>query len=149
MGKRIISQRRGRGTNTYKAPSHRYNGKVKHRNYDSLEREGVTRGVVRELFNDPARTSPVATILFDNDEEKIFLVPEGIRLGSTISTGIMAEVEVGNTLPLRNVPEGTYIYNIESRPGDGGKFVRSSGTYATLIAHDSQKTVIQLSLIHI
>ena len=49
----------------------------------------------------------------------------------------MAEVEVGNTLPLRNVPEGTYIYNIESRPGDGGKFVRFR-TYATLIAHDSQ-----------
>ena len=126
MGKRIISQRRGRGTHTYKAPSHRYNGKVKHRNYDTIERDGVTRGVVRELFNDPARTSPVATILFDNNEEKIFLVPEGIRVGSNIATGTMAEVEVGNTLPLRNVPEGTYIYNIESRPGDGGKFVRSS-----------------------
>ncbi|HNR45121.1 MAG TPA: 50S ribosomal protein L2 [Methanofastidiosum sp.] len=144
MGKRIISQRRGRGTNTYKAPSHRYNGRVKHRSYDNEERDGVTRGVVRELFNDPARTSPVATILFDNKEQELFLVPEGIRVGSSIATGIMAEVEIGNTLPLKNIPEGTYIYNIESRPGDGGKFVRSSGTYATLIAHDNKKTVILL-----
>ncbi len=144
MGKRIISQRRGRGTNTYKAPSHRYNGRVKHRSYDSVERDGVTRGIVRGLFNDPARTSPVATILFDNKEQELFLVPEGIRVGSSIATGIMAEVEIGNTLPLKNIPEGTYIYNIESRPGDGGKFVRSSGTYATLIAHDNMKTVILL-----
>lgn len=144
MGKRIISQRRGRGTNTYKAPSHRYNGRVKHRSYDNVERDGVTRGVVRELFNDPARTSPVATILFDDKEKELFLVPEGIRVGSSIATGTMAEVEIGNTLPLKKVPEGTYIYNIESRPGDGGKFVRSSGTYATLIAHDINKTVIQL-----
>ena len=143
MGKRIISQRRGRGTHTYKAPSHRYNGRVKHRSYDGVERDGVTRGVVRELFNDPARTSPVATILFDNKEQELFLVPEGLRVGSNIATGTMAEVEIGNTLPLKNIPEGTYIYNIESRPGDGGKFVRSSGTYATLIAHDSKKTVIQ------
>jgi len=144
LGKRIISQRRGRGTHTYKAPSHRYNGRVKHRSYDNVERDGVTRGVVRELFNDPARTSPVATILFDNKEQELFLVPEGLRVGSNIATGTMAEIEIGNTLPLKNIPEGTYIYNIESRPGDGGKFVRSSGTYATLIAHDSQKTVIQL-----
>ncbi len=143
MGKRIISQRRGRGSKTYKAPSHRYKGKVKHRIYDSQERGGVTKGVVRELFNDPGRTSPVAKIVFETKEEKLFLVPEGIRIGSDVSTGNMAEVQIGNTLPLKNVPEGTYIYNIESKPGDGGKFVRSSGTYATVIAHDNKKTVIQ------
>jgi len=120
LGKRIISQRRGRGTHTYKAPSHRYNGKVKHRIYDKVERDGVTRGVVRGLFNDPARTSPVATILFSNNEERLFLVPEGIRVGSNIATGTLAEVEVEkvSTTILSSGKKKAYVKLKEEYPAD-------------------------------
>jgi large subunit ribosomal protein L2 len=59
--------------------------------------------------------------------------PEGIKVGDTLVHGSKAELRVGNIVPLKEIPEGTNIYNIESQPGDGGKFVRSSGVTARVL----------------
>ncbi len=144
MGKRLISQRRGRGTPTYRSASHRFKGKIKYRAYDSIESEGSLKGKVVDIMHDPGRTAPVARVKFENGEERLILAPEALMLNEEVECGVKARVKPGNSLPLSEIPEGTPIYNIENRPGDGGKLVRSSGTYASLITHDADKAVIEL-----
>jgi large subunit ribosomal protein L2 len=72
------------------------------------------------------------------------VVPEGVYEGQRTQIGDEASVEIGNVLPIGKIPEGTMICNIELSPGDGGKMVRSSGTYATIISHSADKTIVRL-----
>lgn len=144
MGKRLIHQRRGRGTPTYRVASHRFKGKIEYRSFDKLEQEGSLNGKVIDIIHDPARTAPVAKVKFENGEKRLVLAPETIQINDSIACGISAPIKTGNSLPLAEIPEGTPVFNIENRPGDGGKFVRSSGTYASLITHDAEKTLIEL-----
>ena len=71
MGKRLIIQRRGRGTPTYKSASHRFRGKIAYRSYDDLEKEGCLKGTVKDIIHDPGRTAPVALVKFENDEKSL------------------------------------------------------------------------------
>jgi large subunit ribosomal protein L2 len=128
MGKNIIAQKRGKGSPTYKAPSFRYEGKVKHREYNN--KESLVKGVVKDIIHSPGHSAPVARIVFEDKKEALTIAPEGLKVGETVHIGDKADVSIGNTLPLGKIPEGTLVYNIENTPGDGGKFVRSSGTFA-------------------
>jgi len=141
MGHRLIQQNRGRGTPTYRAPSHKFRAELKHVKVDGNE---TVKGLVKDIVHDPARSAPVARVLLDNDEERYILVPEGVYVGQEIACGASAEIKPGNSLPLAEIPEGIPICNIESIPRSGGQFARSSGVYAILIAHDVGKTVVQL-----
>ncbi|MDI6858886.1 MAG: 50S ribosomal protein L2 [Methanocellales archaeon] len=141
MGKRLGSQVRGKGTPTYRAPSHKYKADLKHVKTDEDE---TVRGIVVGIEHDPARSAPIAKVRFDNGEERLLLVPEGVAVGDEIACGISAEIKPGNTLPLAEIPEGIPICNIESQPGDGGSFARASGVYGILVAHDVHRTVVQL-----
>jgi len=140
MGKRIRIQRRGKGTPTYRAKSFRRLGKVE---LPPTTGE-VTTAVVVDIFHDPGRNAPVALVKYNDGQERLVLAPEGIKVGDRLACGISAPVQPGNTLSLAEVPEGTLIHNIEAHPGDGGRFVRASGTYAILIAHDVGQAVVQL-----
>jgi large subunit ribosomal protein L2 len=144
MGKRLIVQRRGRGTSVYKSPSHKHRGGVKYRTLDSVERDGSLSAKVVNILHDPGRTAPVAKLKFDNGEELIALVPEGTQVGEEIYCGKTKKIKPGNIMALAEIPEGTPVFNIEKRVGDGGKFVRSAGTYALLVAHDVGKSILQL-----
>ncbi|MFH1638283.1 MAG: 50S ribosomal protein L2 [Candidatus Woesearchaeota archaeon] len=144
MGKRLISQRRGRGTFTYRAPSHRYKGMIKHRVIDETERTGFIQGKVLDIMHCPGHNAPLARIRFENKEEIKIAAPEKLKVNDMVASGFSAPAQTGNTLPLRNIPDGTLVYNIESRPGDGGKFVRSSGGFARLVAHTVSKATIIL-----
>ena len=132
MGKRLISQNRGRGTPTYRAPSHKYKADLRHPRVDE---NSSLRGEVIDIEHDPARSAPIAKVTFENGEELFLLASEGIAVGNIIECGDDAEVKPGNIVPIGNVPEGFFICNIESKPNDGGKFVRSSGVYATVVTH--------------
>ncbi len=144
MGKRITSQRRGKGTSVYKAPSHKYHGRVAYRRYDEEETKGVVRGEIMEMFRDPARSAPTTEILYEDGEKDLLLAVEGTKVGDVVSHGAESEVVQGNTLPLSSIPEGTPVHNLEQRPGDGGKFIRSAGGYGLLISHDRKRAVVQL-----
>ncbi len=144
MGKRLIIQRRGRGTPTYKSASHRFRGKIAYRSYDDLEKEGCLKGTVKDIIHDPGRTAPVALVKFENGEKSLILAPEGIQIDDEVACGISAPINPGNSLPLAEIPEGTPLYNLEKHPGDGGRFVKSSGTYASLITHDVGKAIVEL-----
>ena len=141
MGRRIQGQRRGRGTPTFRAPSHRYKTDLRHRSDSDGD---VITGEVVDLEHDPARSAPVAAVEFEDDDRRLVLAPEGVRVGEEIQLGVSAEIKPGNTLPLAEIPEGIPVCNIERQPGDGGKFARASGTSARLVTHDRRVTVVQL-----
>lgn len=142
MGKRIIIQRRGRGTLTYTSPSHRFRGQIKYRKYDDLEKNGMIYGKVINLTHCPGHSAPLAEIEYEDKEKILISAPETIRVNDVIASGSVAQLQVGNTLPLKNIPEGTLIYNVESIPGDGGKFARSAGTFAKVVAKGEKVTVM-------
>jgi large subunit ribosomal protein L2 len=144
MGKRLQSQNRGKGTPRYTSPTHKRKGAVKYRKFDESERKDKIVGTIIDILHDPGRSSPVARVRYDNGEERLILIPEGMKIKDTIECGISAEIKPGNVLPLGEVPEGIPVYNIETIPGDGGKLVRSGGCYAHVITHDVSKTIIKL-----
>ncbi|KYK27512.1 MAG: 50S ribosomal protein L2 [Candidatus Proteinoplasmatales archaeon SG8-5] len=137
MGKRIIPQRRGRGTSTYRSPSHRHKGLPRYPRVEKAE------GVVVDIFHAPGRSTPMAKVRFD-EETALMLAPEGLRMNQPIHIGPGSPVELGNALPLEEIPEGTLVHNIEARPGDGGKFVRTAGTSATVVTRGKKKTIVQM-----
>ncbi len=134
MGKNLILQRRGRGTPTYRAHSHRWLAEVKHRMYDEIEKTGIINGKVTDILHCAGHSAPLAKIQYDNNEIGYILAPQGIKVGDIISSGAKAEPKPGNTLPLQQIPEGTVIFNIENMPADGGALVRAAGTSATIVS---------------
>ncbi|MDN7025494.1 50S ribosomal protein L2 [Methanoculleus sp. FWC-SCC1] len=129
MAHRIIAQNRGRGGPTYRAPSHRYKAALRH---IGNNRTTLTGRVV-DIEHDPARHTPIALVQIENGSKEYMLVTEGVGVGDAVAWGPDAEVKNGNTLPLKGIPVGAYVCNIEARPNDGGKFVRSGGVQALII----------------
>ena len=144
MGKRLKSQRRGKGSPTYTANSHRYKTLSRFRLYDDTERKSKVRGTIMEFIDDPGKRAIVMRVLFDNHDEAVVVAPEGAAIGQVIEEGADASLELGNVLPLRKVPEGIYVCNIEAQPGDGGKFARTPGSYGIIMERDA--AAVQLSL---
>lgn len=136
MGKRIRSQRKGRG-GPYSSPSHRNRGKASHPKFN----EGS--GKVEKLLSDPGRTAPVAVVRYNNEKKGIIVAPVDLACDQTIEVGDNAALKPGNVMPLNRIPEGTSIHNIELKPGDGGKLVRAAGTSAIVVSQGA-KTVIKL-----
>lgn len=144
MGKRIRVQRRGRGSPTFRASTHK---RVAPAHYPTLPeevREGAMRGQLLELLHEPGRGSPLALVELENGETYYSVVPEGICEGQVIELGGKAAAEVGNVIPVGRIPEGTIVCNIELSPADGGKLARSSGAYATVVSHTPSGTMIKL-----
>ncbi|MEM2878617.1 MAG: 50S ribosomal protein L2 [Candidatus Hadarchaeales archaeon] len=138
MGKITRAQRLGKGSPTYRAKSWRRSGDIE---LPPL-RDG--EAVVVDIIHDPGRSAPVAIIRYADCQERLILAPDGIKVGDKIMASVSSPIKPGNTLTLAEIPEGTIIHNIESKPGRGGQFVRSSGTFATLIAHDVGRATVQL-----
>jgi len=128
MGKRILVQRKGRGNLWARSPSHRHVGAVKYRSFK--EGEDQFKFKVIELMHAPGRGAPVARIKYDDDTKGLWLPPEGIYEGDEFIQAKSGEVDVGNILPLKEMPLGTLVCNIEGVPQDGGKFARASGVAA-------------------
>lgn len=140
MGKRILVQRAGRGSPTFRSLPHIHVAPAK---YPPPGNETLS-GVVVELLHDPGRWVPLAHIRLENDVDYYIPAPEGMYVGQKVFIGPEAPIAIGNTLPLGNIPEGTKVYNIELRPGDGGKLARQAGSYATIIGKSGKYTIIRL-----
>ncbi|MHA1263815.1 MAG: 50S ribosomal protein L2 [Candidatus Helarchaeota archaeon] len=142
MGKRIKVQRRGRGSPTFRASKKRKRGAIKHPSPATTINEGL-EGEIITIEHERGRSAPLARVRYNNGQKSYMIAPEGISIGHSIKVGI-PEIKIGNTLPLKEIPEGTSIFNIESQPGDGGKFVRAGGTYATVVTRDPKKVIVKL-----
>jgi large subunit ribosomal protein L2 len=101
-------------------------------------------GMVEGFAHDPGRGAPLMLVRFENGISCYSVAVEGVFVGQQLGLGGKAVVEVGNILPLGKIPEGTLVCNLELKPGDGGKLARSSGSYATVVGHTPQGTMIRL-----
>lgn len=93
---------------------------------------------------DPNRTGFIALVGYADGEKRYVLLPKSVRVGDSIITAQKAEVKSGNRLPLKNVPVGTFIYNIEVKPQGGAKLVRAAGSFAEVIGQDAGYTQIKM-----
>lgn len=140
MGKNLIQQRRGRGTIRFRTAKNKFFGKIA---YAKMDKNPV-KGVVNDIVHCPAHSSPLAVIGYENGESALLPANDEIKVGTPVVCGEKAPVEDGNSLPLMSIPEGTLIFNIESQPGDGGKFVRASGTFARVVAKTNDSVKVEL-----
>ena len=145
MGKRIRVQRRGRGGSTFRATTHKRVAPARYPSTTKLkEFESLANCVIEELVHDPGRGTPLGLIRFEDGQTFYTVIPEGVYEGKQIRIGGKAPVDVGNIMPLGKIPEGTMVCNVELRPGDGGKLSKSSGSYATVVTHTPNGTIIKL-----
>ncbi|GAB4487537.1 MAG: 50S ribosomal protein L2 [Thermodesulfovibrionales bacterium] len=100
---------------------------------------------VATIEYDPNRTARIALLHYRDGEKRYIILPVGLTVGDTVVSGTGVEIKTGNALPLAEIPLGTFIHNIELRPGQGAKMVRSAGTSAQLIAKDEAYVQIRLS----
>ncbi|MGB9716091.1 MAG: 50S ribosomal protein L2 [Thermodesulfovibrionales bacterium] len=100
---------------------------------------------VETIEYDPNRSARVALLKYRDGERRYILAPLGLNVGDEVLSGKGAEVKIGNALPLSDIPLGTFIHNIEIRPGEGAKLVRSAGTSAQLIAKEDSYVQVKLS----
>ncbi|MHA1230025.1 MAG: 50S ribosomal protein L2 [Candidatus Helarchaeota archaeon] len=144
MGKRIRVQKRGRGNPPWNASKKGRKGPIKHVKLTPKRKDTVIEGKLLDIIHERGRTAPIGYVQYSDRTKGYQIMPEGLIVGQTIQIGESAELKPGNTLPLGSIPEGTMIYNIESKPGDGGKFARASGTYAQVISRVQDKILVRL-----
>jgi large subunit ribosomal protein L2 len=93
---------------------------------------------------DPNRSARIALLQYEDGEKRYILWPEGLKVGDIVSAGESAEIKVGNALPLRNIPTGMPIHNLELYKGKGGQLVRSAGTWAQILAKEGKYAHVKL-----
>ena len=99
---------------------------------------------VKSIEYDPNRTARIALLYYADGDKSYILAPAGLKVGSTVVSGPGVAPEVGNCLPLTDIPLGTIVHNIELMPGNGGTLARSAGTYAQLVARESKYATLKL-----
>ena len=99
---------------------------------------------VATLEYDPNRTARIALLHYKDGEKRYILAPLGLKVGDVVESGPAADIKPGNTLPIKQIPVGTVIHNIELRPGQGGKLVRSAGVAAQLMAKEDEYSQVRM-----
>ncbi len=140
MGKRLKQQRRGKGSVAYRKAPGTFDISV---GYTGDQTKSMT-GEVIEIINHTGHTAPLVELRFEDFTTSHMLAPEGIRVGDRIHVGPTPHYTLGSVMKLGDIPEGIPVYNIESRPGDGGKFVRSAGSKAYIASHIGKTTTLTL-----
>ena len=143
----VYGKKRTGGRNNTGKMTMRYIGgghKKKYRFIDfKREKDGVP-ATVKTIEYDPNRSARIALLFYADGEKRYIVAPNGLKVGDKIMSGPDAAPEVGNCLPLKNIPVGTVIHNIELRPGQGALLVRSAGNFAQLTSREGDYCVIKL-----
>ena len=108
------------------------------------DKDGVM-GTVASIEYDPNRTANIALIKYADGEKRYILAPKGLKVGAKIESGEKADIKVGNSLPLQNIPEGTQVHNIELKPGKGGQMARSAGSSVQILGSEGKYVLLRLT----
>ena len=133
----LEKQSKSGGRNNYGRKTARHRGGGHKRRYRVVDFRRNKDGVpakVAAIEYDPNRNSRIALLHYLDGEKRYILAPAGVKVGDTLASGPDAEIRAGNALPLRNIPVGTTVHNVEFRPGAGGKMARSAGSSVQLVA---------------
>ncbi len=139
--------RRGSGRNAFGRITTRHKGGGHKRSYREIDWKFDKLNIpakVQTVEYDPNRTGFIALIAYADGHKAYTLLPGSLKVGDTIITAEKADLNTGNRMMLKNIPVGTFIYNIEVKPFSGAKLVRSAGNYAEVVAHDGGFTSIKL-----
>ena len=142
----IVIKKKNAGRNSYGKITVRHKGggnKQKYRIID-FKRADNTSGKVIGIEYDPNRTSYIALLENEAGEKSYIIAPVGLRDGDVVSSGETADIKPGNTLPIANIPTGTFIHNIELYPGKGAQLARSAGVAAQLISKENGVAQVRL-----
>lgn len=118
--------------------------KRKYRIIDFKRNKDGIPATVKAIEYDPNRSANIALLFYKDGEKKYIIAPNGLKVGDVVSNGPEAEVRIGNALPMRNIPIGAEIHNIEMKPGAGGQLVRSAGNVAQLMAKEGKYATVRL-----
>lgn len=143
----MLPKRRTGGRNNEGRMTMRYTGgghKQMYRIIDFKRDKEEISAVVKTIEYDPNRTARIALVVYADGEKRYIIAPHGLKVGQTILAGKGVPPEIGNTLYLSEIPFGTVIHNVELRPGQGAKMVRSGGTYAQLMSRDGKFAILKM-----
>jgi len=118
--------------------------KQHYRIVDFLRNKDGIPAKVERLEYDPNRTANIALVLYADGERRYILAAKGMHAGDKIQSGVDAEIKIGNTLPLRNMPIGSVVHAVEMKPGKGAQIARSAGTYVQVVARDGEYATLRL-----
>jgi large subunit ribosomal protein L2 len=143
----MVGLRKNAGRNCYGRITVRHQGGGHKRAYRLIdfkrEKDGIP-ATVKSIEYDPNRTARIALLAYADGEKRYILAPVGLKVGDKIMSGAGADILPGNTLPLRNIPLGTLVHNIEIRKGGGGQMVKSAGASAQLMAKEERYAQLRL-----
>ena len=108
------------------------------------DKDGIV-GTVASIEYDPNRTANIALINYADGEKRYIIAPKGLKVGDKIESGEKADIKVGNTLPLANIPEGTMVHNVELKAGKGGQIARTAGSSVQILGNEGKYTLLRLS----
>ena len=135
------------GRNSYGRITVRHIGGGNRKKYRVIDfkrdKQGMNASVLT-LEYDPNRSAFIALVQYEDGEKRYIIAPDGLKVGDKISAGENADIKPGNALPLRNIPDGTVIHNIELHPGKGGQLVRSAGNAAQLMGKEEKLALVRL-----
>ncbi|HWL64922.1 MAG TPA: 50S ribosomal protein L2 [Actinomycetota bacterium] len=135
------------GRNSYGRITTRHQGggnKNRYRVIDFRRNKDGVPAKVAHIEYDPNRNARVALLHYADGEKRYILLPNRVRVGDTLQSGPKADVSPGNALPLRNIPVGTVVHNVELKPGGGGKMARSAGSSVQVVAKEGKNATLRL-----
>ena len=141
------SKKRSSGRNVYGRTTSRHRGgghKQKYRDIDFKRAKDGVPAKVAAIEYDPNRNARIALLHYHDGEKRYILAPAGVAVGDVLSSGQGSEIRPGNALPLRYIPVGTTVHNIELAPGGGGKMARSAGSSVVLLAKEGSYATLRL-----
>lgn len=130
----------GRITSRHRGGGH----KRRYRIIDFKRNKHGVNARVEAIEYDPNRTARIALLKYDDGELRYILAPNSVKVGDVLQSGSNAEIRDGNALPLSKIPVGSFIHNVEMKPGKGGQIARSAGNSAVLVARDEKNAQIKL-----
>ncbi len=127
------------------ARNHGGGHKQKYRLVDFYRKKFDVSGSVERVEYDPNRSCHIMLVKFEDGERAYYLAPQKIKIGDKVQNGPNSEIKIGNTLPLKDIPVGIDIHNVELQPGGGGKIARSAGTNVTISGTDGNYSIIKMA----
>ena len=141
MGKRPLVRRRGRGGLQFRVAS---TGKIAPAKYPSFGLSDNHDGEIIDLVHERGRDVPLAKVRFNDGTTSFLPAFLGAKVGSHIQFGLKSKINDGNVISIQNIPDGTTVCNVEKQFGDGGSFIKSAGTNATVFSHEDKGVTLKL-----
>lgn len=143
----VVSLKKSGGRNNLGRVTARHRGGGHKRKYRIIDFKRDKHGIPAKVFSieyDPNRTCRIALLHYADGEKRYIIAPDGLKVGDSVMSGSGSEIKVGNALPLKEMPLGSFVHNVELKPGKGGQLGRSAGTSLQLMAREGEYAQLKM-----